>query len=249
MITKLGNWKKFGLASASLMMMIGFTGCHGGGGGYVAAPAWYDVYGYYCGSSPGPGCNFYGDGYQIIAQEDPYYYSNYYSYGTWSYYDSYGYPGLYIGYAWQSANGIIYDDYGYALNEEKGDTSSKDLIADMSERENNVVSVVGENFAKKYALNAETGISIARTLNDYATLNKKQKRARTDKDIADFSQRLYGVTADKAQKALDDAKKGSAEGLEALNGEVAVHWGTNPETSKVILKSWYKNQLSEYNVK
>lgn len=236
--------KKLSLISAGFALALSAAGCNGGGGGYYA-PAWYNVYGGYCGSTLGPGCNFYGDGYKITASEDPYWSTNYFTFGFWTYYDSYGYYQSYTGYGWQSPDGIIYTDSGYALNNSE-DRDSKDWIADVSDAESKVVSVVGEKFATKYALSADTGLHIARTLNDYATLTKKsKKRARTEQDIADFSKRLYGVTAEKATAAIDDAKKGNPGTLENLNGEVATYWGTSPETSKAILKSWYKHQLSE----
>jgi len=240
--------KKLALASTGLLAVIA-SGCNSGGGSVVVAPAWYDVYGNYCGSgNPGPGCNFYSDGYKIVDTEDPYYSQNYFTYDTWFYTDSYGVPASYTGYAWQSPDGVLYNGDGYALNND-GDRDSKDLIADASEAENRVVTLVGQQFAEKYALSEDKGIQIAKTLNDYATLTKKQKRSRTAKDLADFSVRLYGVTADKALTAIDQAKAGSSDGLEALNGEVAYHWGTSPETSKTILKTWYKRQLAEAGIK
>jgi len=251
--------RKLAAVSLSLVMMLALSACGGESG-----DSWYNVYGEYCGGSPGPGCNFYGNYHRITAQEDPYYVATgYYTdtenmtgwvdasqwiYGTFTFTDAFGYPVTYTGEVWESPNGILYDYSGYALNDtESGE--SRDLIADVAEAENQVVNIVGTRFAQKYSLSEEKGIQIAKTLNEYATLSKKQKRARTDKDVADFSMRLYGVSADKVRKAIEDAKKGSPDQLEALNSDVAVHWGTSPETSKVILKSWYKNQLSELHVK
>lgn len=238
------------LASGSLSAAL-MSGCvvSGGGGSAYYGPAWYDVYGNYCNSgNPSPGCNYYGDGAKIVAGEDPYYVSSSLAYGRWDFYDSWGYPASFYGWAWQSPTGVIYDEFGTALNNDS-ESSSNDLISNVADRERDVVLTVGKKFAERYALAEDTGVRIASTLNDWATLSKKQQRARTAKDVADFSVRLYGLSADKAKAALDQAKKGSMAGLEAANSEVATYWGTSPETSKTILKSWYKKQLSDSGIR
>jgi hypothetical protein len=230
------------------------TGCQtvatGTGGGGVYIQAWYDVYGNHCGNgTPGPGCNFYSDGYKITAGEDPFSSNGYMlNYNTYLYTDSYGYSQQYTGYGWVSTDGILYDDLGYALNSGE-DRDSRDMIGDVAAAEQAVVSKAGKDFAAKYALSEDAGVSIARTLNDWATLSKKEKRARTEQDVADFSKRLYGVSVDKAQAALDAAKKGDQSGVLQINTDVATYWGTSPETSKAILKTWYKDQLAEAGVK
>ncbi|MBI3543644.1 MAG: hypothetical protein HY075_10265 [Deltaproteobacteria bacterium] len=215
----------------------------------VYTQAWYDVYGNHCGDgAPSAGCNFYADGVKVIASEDPYYYQSALYYGDYFYTDSYGFGQEYVGYAWLSPTGVLYNEWGNALNED-ADKDSRDVISDVAKQEKAVVTKVGKDFAAKYALSEETGVQIAKTLNDWATLSKRLKRARTDQDVADFSKRLYGVGVDKAQGALDSAKKGDFSGIESVNKEVATYWGTSPETSKAILKSWYKNELNELGVK
>lgn len=251
------NKKLASLSVSALVMVVGaaLTGCHGpggtggGGGGGPYRQPWYDVYGNYCGSgSPMAGCNFYADGTKIIDTEDPYYgTNNEFYYGTWDYVDSYGYYQSYYGWAWLSTSGILYDDLGNALNEE-GEEESLDLIGKVAEKEKQVVTAAGKQFASRFALAEATGVSIAKTLNDWATLSKKEKRSRTEQDIADFSQRLYGVSLDKTKIALDSAKKGDFSAIERVNADVATYWGTSPETSKAILKGWYKQQLAEYGI-
>ncbi len=249
-------WLRKSLILAGLMALAGSmsacvietTTTTGGGGPYLQP--WYDVYGNQCGSgAPHAGCDFYWDGTQITAGADPYY-SNaaLMTYATWSYTDPYGYSQYYTGYAWLSPDGILYDSNGYALNEADDNSGGRDLIGDVATQEQQVVTQAGKAFASKYALSEATGINIARTLNDWATLSKKQQRARTAQDVADFSRRLYGVTVDKAVNALNSAKNGDLSGMIQVNSDIATYWGTSPETSKTILKNWYKDQLSDFNV-
>jgi hypothetical protein len=169
-------------------------------------------------------------------------------YDFWTYTDSYGYRRDYQGYAWLSNTGILYDDFGNALNELDQDAAqSADVISMAAEKEKQMATSVGKVFAQKYALAEEAGVSIAKTLQDWAVLGRD--RARTDRDVSDFSQRLYGVSLDQAKTALVDAMKGNQDSLKELNVDVAAHWGTSPETSKEILSKWYKEELSQLGVK
>ena len=224
-------------------------GNNNGGGGNVYHQPWYDVYGYVCGYDvPQAGCNFYADGSKIFVTEDPNYtYDNFYNgmqYGAWSYIDSYGYYASYNGWAWLSSTGVLYDEYGYALNEEQ-EQASRDLIGAAAAKEEAVVQKAGKSLASRYALAEATGVSIARTLNQMATLPKRLNRARTDADMADFTKRLYGVDLKRAMDAADKASSGDLNELQALNSDVASHWGTQPETSEAILRNWYKDLISE----
>jgi hypothetical protein len=231
-----------GVAASTLLAACGGGG--GGGGGYYdpGYGAWYDVYGHTCGYSPRPGCNFYSDGVKIIDIEDPYFKNAYFlQWDTWHYYDSYGFPETYTGWAWESNNGILYDDFGDALNNTDG--QGRDFAADVAQAEKNVVKTAGDYFAAKYGLDAATGQRVARVLKDWATIGKD--RARTEKDIADFTQRLYGLDFNKVKNALAEAQKGDLKAIDGLVDEAATNWATTPETMKEILKTWYGNQINQ----
>jgi hypothetical protein len=224
----------------------------GGGGGVVVVDpyyhAWYNVNGTYCTNGyPLSGCNFYADGSKISANGDPYHNSMTLYYDYWTYTDSYGYGRSYTGYAWLSSTGILYDNYGNALNEMDSDSASNDVIAAAAAQQDQVTKAVGKAFAAKYALAEDKGITISKTLQDWATLGKD--RARTTADIADFSKRLYGLDANRTMGAFQAAlSTQSQQPLEELNVDVAAHWGTSPEVSKTILKSWYKDEVSAYGI-
>lgn len=226
----------------------GGGGYSNGGGGYTDPykRAWYDVYGTRCISNgyPMAGCNFYADGTKITSSADPYYSSMTLYYDYWSYTDSYGYYRTYTGYAWLSSTGILYDDYGNALNElDAEEAQSADVIGLAAKKEKEATKLVGKTFAQKYALAESTGVSIAKTLQDWAVLGRD--RARTEDDVADVSKRLYGIELDKAKEALVEAAKGNKGALDEVNVDVAAHWGTSPETSKDILTKWYKEELNQ----
>ncbi len=240
--------KSLSAVFAALVAVVLVSGCGGGGGGGSTGgydpgyQSWYDVYGNRCGTQPGPGCNFYANGYKIVDTEDPYF-SNYYAldYANWSYVDSYGRSSRYEGWAFLSPNGILYDYYGDALNDDTA--KGRDHGADVAQQEINIVKTAGEFFAAKYQLDAAVGIKVAKIVHDYAMLGKS--RARTTADFADFSQRLYGQDLNKVQKVLLEAKAGRRAGLESVIQEAAANWSTTPETMKEILKVWYGKQAQE----
>jgi len=229
-----------------LSLTLGLAACHTTT--VVTDPyyhAWYDVYGNYCGNGyPTSGCNFYANGQKITMSQDPYYSAGITLYNDiWTYTDSYGYRRSYMGYAWLSSTGILYDQFGNALNETNEEETSADVIAEAANRERQVQQAVGHALAQKYALAEDKGIVISKTLQDWAKLGKD--RARTDQDVADFSTRLFGVSASRAESAITVAlATRNQKAVEDLNVDVAAHWGTTPEVSRQILKSWYKDEAS-----
>lgn len=228
------------LGFLALSVSIGSSGCKV----FVAyEQPWYNVFGNYCGQGyPRPGCNFYSDGTKIVDIQDPYYGSRNYEWGIWTYYDSYGQYTTHIGWGWLSPTGVLYNFYGYALNENQGQ-DSRDLIANAAAVELETVNAAGRRFAQKHALAEATGIRIAETLNKMSTLPKRLNRARTQADLADFTRSLYGIDLNLITVAAEMANKGDLSLMRELNQEVAREWGTQPETSEAILRAWYGNQL------
>jgi hypothetical protein len=241
------------LGLAGILTLL--SGCYGSvnyGNSYSYNPyqnGWYDVYGRYCSSGyPTAGCNFYYNGSKIMAQQDPYYYGyNNVYYDYWTYTDSYGYYRSFIGYAWLSGTGILYDQYGYALNELSSAEPSADVIAEASAKEKEVAIQVGKAYAQKHALAEDKGILISQTLQAWAVLGRD--RARNEADVELTAKKLFGLDSKKAKLAVDQAiLTGSKKPLEELNADIAAYWGTTPETSKEILKQWYSDELSAFGI-
>ncbi len=251
---KLSQIKKALLATLSLGMLVMISACDttvvveptNPGGGTPVDPiryAWYDLYGNGCATSaagPRPGCNFFYYDNQlvkIIDAEDPYFYEEYYNlaYDTYYFYLN-GQQYYYQGFAWVSPTGIIYDEFGNALNQKKG--KGRNVIGDVAKAEKKVVEAAGKAFASRYALSVNKGIEIARTLNDYAKIGKD--RIRNEADLASFTQRLYGVEYARVKDALAESQKGNQEALNKTVAEAAQNWGTSEENMKKILKNFYK---------
>jgi hypothetical protein len=264
---------KFGKILAVIGLSLTAVACGSGGGS--SGPAltscgtisgdpycrpWFDVLGVACNSGqsmyPLPGCNFYADGVKIAVSEDPFYTLNPYllipnsntyvlTNGSWEYVDSYGNLKTYSGFGWLTPDGLLYDEFGYALNEEGSDSESRDLMGEVAQSEKAILKRAASNLSEEFALNEESSLRIATTLNDWATLGKKH--ARTEKDIAAFSERLYGVKADSVKTAITKAVTlRDLSGIDSLNQQVASTWGTDPETSKEILMGWYREEIKDF---
>lgn len=209
------------------------------GEGYYAGP-WYNIYGENCGTSmPSPGCNYYSNGAKLYVWEDPFYGNSPqalcgigYNPSTCAYSDG--------SYFWISPDGVMYDPYGNALNGDENQ-GSRDIIGASASESESTILAVGKKFAQKNALAEATGVRIARTLNQMATLPKRLNRARTQADVADFTQRLYGVDFSRVSEAASQYAAGNTADLKALNAEVARNWGTTPETTEAVLKAWYSS--------
>lgn len=242
------------MSLAGLAMLAGLAGCNGGsgsgGGGVIIIDpviyAWFDVYGNGCATAsagPRPGCNYYAYGSDLIKImdfEDEYFYDYYWpEYDVWTYYLN-GVLYQYEGWAWLSPNGILYDDYGNALNKKKG-SGGRDMVRDVAKAEAKVVEKAGKEVAAKYNLSVSKGIQIARTLNDWSKIGKQ--RAKTEKDFAEFSQKLYGVDYTRVKKAVLSAMAGEKAEMKAAVSDAAKNWGTNEETMKQVLKNWYHGQV------
>ena len=101
------------------------------------------------------------------------------------------------------------------MNElDQDEVQSADVIGQASTAEKAMSKKVGKAFAQKYALAESAGISVAKTLQDWATIGRD--RARTSQDVADFSKRLYGVKLDTALTAINNAARGEKADLENL---------------------------------
>jgi len=221
------------LSLALVFGLFALTACNSGSGDPYYA-SWYDAFGNPCGygyNSAHPGCDYSQNGLKIQAWQDPF----------WMQWKR---DGQY----WMSPSGIWYDPSGFAINSVQNEPeTSTDVITQAAEQRDQVVKLAGQSLSERYALSEDSGLRIAKSLDDWANLGRE--RARTEADVADFSKRLYGISAQSVQVAIDRATETrSLQPFEDLNVDVAAYWGTTPEVSKKILKKWYAGQLSQYGM-
>lgn len=249
------SFTQLGMAAAAAIPLFFASGCHDSSrsddwlwillvGGYPSTGArtqpqpyygWYDRFGYRCGAL-GPGCNYYSNGYKIEVEEDPYYYSS----SGWYYYYSY-YYGAYVN---ESPSGVLYDDWtGQALNEGNEVSDGFDVITDVALANKKRAQAAGHYFAQKFSLSEDQGARVAKTLNDFVMLKK-----RTTQDMADFTQRLYGVDFGKVLSAVDELKAGNQAGMSELIDTAAGTLNATPEATKELIQELHGHLLKEQGI-
>lgn len=131
----------------------------------------------------------------------------------------------------------------YYYNADGSLASSRDVVTDVANAQEEHVAVIAEHYAQKFNLSAEQSLKLARTTEDYSVLE-----SRSDQDMADFARRLYGVNPNDIVAAVGSAQAGNREKLNDLVDEAASNFGTTPETMKNIVRSFHGEALAEQGV-
>ncbi len=156
------------------------------------------------------------------------YVSNYGYYDYNCYYDYYGY--------------YVCDYYYY--NADGTTDTSRDIVTDVANSDEARISNAAQHYAQKFNLSDEQGLKLARTIVDYQAL-----QSRSDQDLADFAQRLYGVNPAEIVSAVSSAQAGDSTKLNGLVTEAAKNFNTTPETMKEIVKNLHGKALEEQGVR
>jgi hypothetical protein len=142
-----------------------------------------------------------------------------------------------------SGYGYYVCDY-YYYNADGTTDTSRDVITDVANADEERVAAVAKHYAEKFNLSDEQGLKLARTVTDYQTLQN-----RTEQDLADFAQRLYGVNPAEIVSAVSSAQVGDASKLNSLVTEAAQNFNTTPDNMKEIIKNLHGKALEEQGVR
>ena len=86
-------------------------------------------------------------------------------------------------------------------------------------------------------------MKIAKTVNDYNAIQN-----RSDSDVADFAQRLYGVNPSKIASASSAAQLGDNTQLNAVVAEAAKNFNTSADNMKSVVKSLHGKMLEQQGI-
>ncbi len=158
-----------------------------------------------------------------------YYSGGYYNpgYGYSCYYDAWGY--YTCGYYYYNADGSV--------------ASSRDVITDVANAQEEHVAVVAQHFAEKFNLSEEQSLKLARTTEDFALIQD-----RSEQDLADFARRLYGVNPNEIVAAVGSAQAGDSAKLNTLVEQAAANFGTTTATMKDIVKTFHGKALADQGI-
>lgn len=119
-----------------------------------------------------------------------------------------------------------------------------DLLTTLSDKETAEIAKMKEHLENDYALNSETSNKVAKTLFDWHKLGlNRPNNMRTEKDINDFSLRLYGHESNEIYSAILNAKNGSNEKLNEIVEDVASSWNITSESMREILNDFHSKDL------
>lgn len=154
------------------------------------------------------------------------------------------------GYYYPTYNNYCYYDYwGYYIcdyyyyNGDGSTEQGKDIVTAASSAEEAQLQSAASHYATKFSLSSEQGLKIARTIRDYSTLE-----SRTEKDVAEFANRLYGVSPTRIAQAVSKAQAGQSEELNSVVAEAARNFETSTENMKQIVKTLHGKALEENGI-
>ena len=149
----------------------------------------------------------------------------------------------------QTYQDCYYDYYGYWVcdtyyyNGDGTKDTSHDMITDMAQAEQQMLQAQAKHYATKFSLSEDQGMKIAKTINDFNTVQN-----RSDKDVADFAQRLYGVSPTKIVAAAGKAQAGNSSELNDVVAEAAKNFNTTSDNMKSIVKTLHGKLLEQQGI-
>ena len=146
----------------------------------------------------------------------------------------------------------VYDYWGYYLydecyweyyNQDGSVAKELDMVAEVADKEQVVLEKTASKFAEKYNLSADQGMKIAKNIADYKALQD-----RSESDIADFAQKLYGVNPSEVISAVSSAQVGKNAELEAVIKKAAENFNTSEANMRGIVKDLHGKALEESGI-
>lgn len=143
-----------------------------------------------------------------------------------------------------------YDYYGYYYCDTyyyNGDGTtdvSKDITTDIAQVEQAKLDNAAKHYASKFSLSAEQGMKIAKTIADFNTVQN-----RSDSDVSDFAQRLYGVNPAEIASAVGQAQAGNNAKLNEVVASAAKNFNTSSDNMKSIVKTLHGTMLEKNGIR
>jgi hypothetical protein len=159
---------------------------------------------------------------------------------TYTYYPSWHYN-CYWDYDWY---GYYYEWCQWEYFSADGSVEvSKDIVADMADKETLALTKAGEFYADKFSLSVEKGTQLAKTIQDFNALAD-----RSEADLATFAEKLYGVNTSELVSAVGAAQAGNNAELEKVIEKSAASFNTTSENMKDIVEYIHGKALSENGI-
>lgn len=138
----------------------------------------------------------------------------------------------------------LYDDCFYEYYNADGSmTQELDLTAEVADVEALVLEKTASVYADKFSLSNDQAMKIAKNVTDFSALSE-----RTETDIAEFAQKLYGINPSQVISAVASAQVGMNADLDAVIEEAAANFNTSSDNMKAIVKELHGKALEESGI-
>jgi len=153
--------------------------------------------------------------------------NNYQPYWHYNCYPVYDYWGYYM-----------YDDCYWEYYNQDGSLLEKDLVSNVADKEAVLLEKLTNVYADKFALSTEAAEKVAKNVTDFSALTD-----RSEADIADFAEKLYGVNPSEIISAVSGAQVGNNTELDLVIDKASANLGTNSESMRSIVKELHGKAL------
>ena len=150
--------------------------------------------------------------------EPQWYYNCYPVYDYWGYY--------------------LYDDCYWEYYNTNGTLLEKDLVSNVADKETLLLEKLTDVYADKFSLSTEAAGKVAKNISDFSALAD-----RSEADLADFAEKLYGVNPSDIVSAVSSAQVGNNEQLDTVIDKASSNLGTNSSNMRAILKELHGKAL------
>lgn len=133
--------------------------------------------------------------------------------------------------------------YYYSNSEGEVIGSSSDIVADAAQKEEKFLNASAEFYANEFNLSKDKGLQLAKTLKDFNATT-----SRTEEDLADFAQRLYGINPSEIVSAVSSAQSGDSADLNKVVEQAALKFETDTENMKEIVKFLHGKTLKDNGI-
>lgn len=120
---------------------------------------------------------------------------------------------------------------------------STDIMGDVAGVESNRLKKASAFYANKFSLSDEQGLKLAKTIQDFKSLQRRDAN-----DLAEFSQKLYGLNPEEIITSVSSAQVGDYSELDSVINKAAKNFETTSQNMREIIKTIHKSALRDNGI-
>jgi hypothetical protein len=131
----------------------------------------------------------------------------------------------------------------YYLSSDGEKEVTRDVVTEAADREELALRSASKFYGEKFSLNETKARQMAKVVADFSKL-----KDRTDADLAQFAERLYGINTQQLASAVSNAQVGDNSKLNEVISQAADNFQTSRENMKEIVNYMHGKALREAGV-